>query len=364
MIDAIRKIVVNILTVVNLVMVGLLLFSGYSDHIQPIGHEWIACAGMLLPLAAVANLLFIPLWIFIAWRRLWIPLAGLALAYVPIRIYMPLHGHTEVPDGALTIMSWNVHNYSGNGGQEENVMDSIFNYLRQQQPDILCLQEASPRKKTKEEYAKMFLYNEVDTVSKKVASNTNVQSLHTRFPVLRKERVEYESESNGSMAYFLLIDGDTVIVINNHLEVTHLSTNDRARYKTMLHGNMERDTAKAETLFLVKRIGQSMATRARQADAIHQYVETHRRYPIILCGDFNDTPISYARRTIAKGLTDCFVEAGNGLGISFNQKGFNFRIDHLMVSKHFTPYTCKIDVKISLSDHYPLTCRLKMADKP
>jgi endonuclease/exonuclease/phosphatase (EEP) superfamily protein YafD len=132
----------------------------------------------------------------------------------------------------------------------------------------------------------------------------------------------------------------------------------------MIQGEMPRDTAKAETKFLLGRIGDSMAKRAPQARAVHEYIEGHRQYPMIVCGDFNDTPISYARHTIAQGLTDCYVETGNGPGLSYNLQGFYFRIDHMFVSDHFTPYGCKVDSKIDVSDHYPIVCTLKKADKP
>jgi endonuclease/exonuclease/phosphatase family metal-dependent hydrolase len=188
--------------------------------------------------------------------------------------------------------------------------------------------------------------------------------IHTRFPILKKERIPYESTANGSVAYYLDIEGDTVLVINNHLEGTHLSTEDRDNYKRMIQGKMKKDTAKAETVFLIEKLGRYTAKRSKEADAVHAYIEAHRQYPIIVCGDFNDNPISYARRTIAKGLKDCFVETGRGLGLSYNQKGFFFRIDHMMCSDAFQPYNCEIDNKMDASDHYPLICRLKYAHKP
>ena len=166
------------------------------------------------------------------------------------------------------------------------------------------------------------------------------------------------------MAYYLDIEGDTVIVINNHLEGTHLSVEDRDNYKRLLKGKMKKDTARAETAFLIEKLGRYTAKRSKEADAVHAYIEAHRHYPIIVCGDFNDNPISYARRTIAKGLTDCFVETGRGLGLSYNQKGFFFRIDHIMCSDAFKPYNCEIDNKMDASDHYPIICKLKFAHKP
>ena len=356
----------NLLAGINISLVVLMLVVGYSYYLHPSSHPWLSCMGMIFPFVLVANVLFVPLWVFLCWRRLFIPAIGFALAYVPIHIYIPLHFGDTPPEDALLIMSYNVAGYNGNH-KYEAAFDTIYNYVKQQQPDILCLQEdmGSKRMGILDRYAELFPYNDTTHVGDPTRSlMLSCVGIHTRFPILRKERIAYESVGNGSVAYFLQIQNDTVIVINNHLESTHLSLEDRARYQTMLKGGMERDTARAETSMLIDKLGQSMAVRARQTDMVHEYIENHRQYPIIVCGDFNDTPISYTRYNMAKGLTDCFVQTGCGPGLSFNHKGFNFRIDHLMCSEHFTPYGCKIDSKMDASDHYPLLCRLKMGEKP
>ena len=114
---------------------------------------------------------------------------------------------------------------------------------------------------------------------------------------------------------------------------------------------------------LVVKLGEATRKRALQAEAVADYIRQHRDMSIILCGDFNDGPISYTHRTIAKGLTDCYVASGNGPGISYHHAGFFVRIDNMMCSDDWEPYECKIDRKISSSDHYPIVCYLKKRDK-
>ena len=188
--------------------------------------------------------------------------------------------------------------------------------------------------------------------------------IHTRYPIIRKERIWYDSNTNGSVAYYLNTGKDTLLVINNHLEGTHLSDGERDNYQRMIRGKMERDTVKAESMLLIEKLGKNNAKRAPQADAVHRYIEAHRQYPTIVCGDFNDTPISYTRRTIAQGLTDCFKETGRGLGLSINQKGFYFRIDYILCSSDLQPYNCEIDDEMDASDHYPVLCHIKMKENP
>ena len=364
MIKQLKTFTINIIAGANVATVLLMLASGYADHLHPMAHPMLSNLGMLFPFFLIANLLFVFFWLTFKWKKLWIPVLGYVLAFSPICTYMPLNSTQEVPEGTIKIISYNVCQYGGNFKYEEG-FDTVFNYLKRQEPDIVCLQEDADswRRYVFQRYRKVFPYNDT-TLFRNDAIGMNGVGIHTRFPILKKERIPYESTANGSVAYYLNIEGDTVLVINNHLEGTHLSAEDRDNYHRMIRGKMKRDTARAETAFLIEKLGRYTAKRSKEADAVHAYIEAHRQYPIIVCGDFNDNPISYVRRTIAKGLKDCFVETGRGFGLSYNQKGFFFRIDHMMCSDAFEPYNCEIDNEMDASDHFPILCRLKFAHKP
>ena len=364
MIKQLKAFTINIVAGANVATVLLMLAAGYADHINPVDHPMLSNLGMIFPFFLIANLLFVFFWLTFKWKKLWIPILGYALVYVPITIYMPLNGKQEVPEGTIKVMSYNVCQYGGNYKYEQG-FDTIYNYLKREDPDIVCMQEDVDtwRRFVFLRYQKTYPYNDT-IVFQHTTTSMNGVGIHSKYPILRRERISYPSKANGSMAYYLLVNGDTILVINNHLETTHLTKEDRSRYTEMVSGKMKRDTVKEESLLLLEKLGQAAAIRAVEADAVHQYIEEHRQYPIIVCGDFNDNPISYSRRTIAKGLKDCFVETGKGLGLSFYQKGFYFRIDHIMCSDHFEPYDCKIDSKMDASDHYPITCRLKLVHKP
>ena len=128
----------------------------------------------------------------------------------------------------------------------------------------------------------------------------------------------------------------------------------------MVKGGLDRDSMKEESQLLLTKLATACERRAPQARAVAEYVERHRGMPVILCGDFNDSPISYTRRTIAAPLVDCYAETGNGPGISYHYNGFYVRIDNIMCSAHFTPYRCTVDRTVSASDHYPVYCWLKL----
>lgn len=357
-----KNILLSVFTGASVMVAAATVAVAYSDRLDPIAHPVLACAGMVFPIFLVANLVVLLLWLMVKWRRVWIPIAAFVLAFPSIRIFMPLHTSSEAPEGCIKVLSYNVAAYGGNYRYNQ-AMDTIFGYLKQQKADIVCFQEDMTVKfNPVEHFPELYPYNDTVHVTPPGYPLINAVGIHSRFPIIRRERISYESLANGSVAFFLQIGADTVIVVNNHLESTHLSTDDRQRYKAMMRGDMDRASTKEETRLILDKLSKAMAQRAEQAKAVSRYIEQHRSYPLIVCGDFNDTPISYVRRTIAQGLTDCYVDTGNGLGLSYNQRGFNFRIDHIMCSSHFKPYNCYVDDKMDASDHYPIICWLERSD--
>jgi len=359
-----KKFTINFFAGANLTVVALMLLTGYSDHIDPVAYSTLSCLGMTFPFFLLGNLLFLFFWLTFKWRKVWIPIIGFALAYVPINIYFPLNFHNEVSPDALKVITYNVCDYGGNY-KYKNGFNMVLDYLHEQNADIICTQEDvdTRRRQAFENYAKTYPHNDTTRLTGP-KSSPNCVGIHTRFPIIRKERIDYESNCNGSVAYYLDLGKDTLLVINNHLESTHLTVKDRKNYATMIKGEMGRDTVRTESRALLNKLAMATAIRAKQADAVRDYIRRNSRYPVIVCGDFNDTPISYSRRTICEGLTDCFRASGRGVGLSYNQKGFFFRIDNIFCSKEFIPEKCIVDSEMDASDHYPMVCWLKMSDKP
>ena len=356
-----KKITLHIFAGANTATVVLMLLVGYSDRLYPVDHPILSTAGMVLPFFLLANLVFLLFWLTFKWRYAWIPLAGYALAYVPISIYMPIHPRQTVPEDAFKIISYNVCCYGGNY-KYENGFDTILQYLQDEKADIVCVQEDADGKKRQrvvEKYAKAFPHNDTLVIMESPKALSAI-GIHTRYPIIRRERIEYPSFANGSAAWWLQIGSDTVIVINNHFESCHLNKNDRQQYRNILHGELTRDSIRSESQVLLVKLAEANAKRAVEIDAVRRYADEHSQYPVIVCGDFNDNPISYSRHAMSQTLTDCFVSTGTGIGLSYNQKAFSFRIDHIFCSEKITPYNCKVDNKFDASDHYPIQCWLKI----
>ena len=347
----------NVATVITMLLVG------FSDRLNPADHPLLSTAGMAFPIFLLVNMAFLFFWLIFKWRMIWIPVVGFVCAYVPISIYMPINGKQEVPEGALKLVSYNVCTYGGNY-KYENGFETVLKYLVEQKADIVCVQEDVDtwRRYVFREYQKHWAYNDTMVIANNPQS-FNALGIHTRFPIIKRERIPYASVSNGSAAWWLKVDGDTLIVVNNHFESCHLSSDDRAQYRQIIKGELPRDSMRSESKLLLIKLAEANAARSGQIRTVLRYVEEHSQYPIIVCGDFNDSPISYSRHTMGERLTDCFKETGRGIGLSYNQKAFSLRIDHIFCSQQLQPYNCKVDDKMDASDHYPILCWLKMMGK-
>lgn len=346
----------------NIVTIIVMLAMGYSDRLDPTSFPILSKGGLAFPVFLILNFAFLVFWIVFKTRWAIIPFAGFLLCYAPIRIYCPLNITHTPPRDAIKVLSYNVWLFAGweTPGSKPN---PILEYIKEQDADIVCLQESNLTeiKKAKVDSVLNPIYQYQDTAMHQTG---NCISIYSKFPILSKERIMYESKGNLSAAFKLMVNGEEVLVVNNHLETTGLTVEDKDRFKTMMKGEMKVDTAGLTSKTLINKLGKAMSIRARQAEAVARYVAYHSDMPVILCGDFNDSPISYARRTIAKELIDCYVEAGNGPGISYHHNGFYFRIDNIMCSAHFEPVVCRVDNKIKTSDHYPIICWLKKRHKP
>ncbi len=341
----------------------VMLLVGYSDRLNPSDHPMLSTVGMTFPIFLLINFLFLFFWLFFKWRKAWIPIVGYLFAYVPINIYLPINHNDDITEDALKIISYNVCTYGGNYKYEDG-FGYVLNYLRGEKADIVCLQEDVDtwRGNVFSEYKQSYAYNDTIMLVQSAAS-VNALGIHTRYPILKRERINYDSKANGSAAWWLDVDGDTVIVVNNHFESCHLTSADRQQYRQIIRGKMPSDSARAESKLLLVKLAEANAKRAPQIRAVRRFVEEHQQHPIIVCGDFNDNPISYSHYVMSQVLTDCFAETGTGIGLSYNQKAFSFRIDHIFCSEELEPILCKVDGRMDASDHNPLICWLKIKQK-
>ena len=153
----------------------------------------------------------------------------------------------------------------------------------------------------------------------------------------------------------LRLDRDTVRVFCNHLRSTHIKSSDS---DYLMNYRFLTDTASHEKLHsILSRLRYNSISRSHQVDSLSQLIAAtpHAR---IVCGDFNDTPLSYTYRLMSRGLQDAFREKGRGF--SHTYRGFynTFRIDYVLVSDDFEVLSYEVP-SVEFSDHHPVFVRLK-----
>lgn len=340
-----------------------MLVTGYSHLVDPVKFPLLATVDMAFPLFLVANILFFFFWLFLDRKTALLPIATLLVCYSPVRTYIGINMPEDVPEGTVKVMSYNVLNFHGmQSGFSDEEKDDMVAFLVDSDCDILCLQEASETAITEEgrkRLAAKYPYNRTDTRS----DAWNAIAIYSKYEILNADTIEYESKSNMSMAYILATPASKTLVVNNHLETSHLSLADRKNFKDMITGDVSRDSIGKDSRNIIATLTKSSLVRNAQVKAVARYIEQYGDMPVVVCGDFNDTPTSFNHSVMNRNLTDCFVSSGIGPGWSYCHGGLRVRIDNILCSQHFQPYGCKVLSNVSYSDHYPIVCWLKPTTK-
>ena len=271
---------------------------------------------------------------------------------------MPWQKHWET-EHQLTVVTYNTNGMLVDKKLEDKL--AMLDYVKKLDADIVCLQEASFNNSVSKIFLSEKVFRKAMTeypyFNQYVAKGNGWICL-SRYPILSARMINYESANNGSMAYELKVGADTLLLINNHLESNKLTLDDRTAYREMIV-NPQEEALKSTSKRLIGKVSEAASIRANQANKVSQYIRESGHKYVVSCGDFNDSPLSYAHRIIGEGMNDAFIESGNGLGISYHRNGFYFRIDHILASDNIELYNCKIDNSIKASDHYPIWCYIR-----
>lgn len=340
----------------------------YSYYINPAHYPNWSYLGMVLPACIVVVLAFIPLWLIIKWRYCIISILGIIACWGSIRDYCPVNLWKSNPDGrTIKVLSYNVYAFGGRELSEDN--PTMVDYIAASGADIVCLQEAGgiDHRYVRDRLDPIFPHIMIDDDSEPR------NAILSRYPILSSRKIMQDSKSSSSCIYELLVDDDTVAVINNHLESYQLSNDDKQMYTQMIKKSnplKAKQTDDEEAVIDMKesfwwlegKLAKANALRAGQADRLNeeigQLLKRHRY--VIVCGDFNDSPVSYVHHRLTTYLHDAYTQSGNGPGWSYNRNAMYFRIDHILVSESLVSYAAKVDKSIKESDHYPIFCTLEL----
>ncbi len=350
----------------NLLCIVLLIASAYSGYVSPEKSVLFAYLGLGFPLICVLNVCFVLYWLFVLeWRWALAGIVSFLLCLSPMLNYMPLHKRVKaIPsENVLKILTYNVMGF-GYQNHTESKPNPIVDYIAESGADIVCLQEYvvwnSKNHLTEEKLfkaLKMYPYHSVLASDEKKNWGARI-AVFSKYPITTSRRINYESEFNVSAIHVLNIKGKKMTLVNNHLESFKLSRKDKAFYSEILKKPNSESFGNFRQLIEPK-LGPAFRIRARQADIIAGEIEKIKTDYLLVCGDFNDTPLSYVHHKILGNLTDAYATTGKGPGTTYNEPFLWFRIDHIFHSDNIQSYNCTID-RIRYSDHFPMWCYLHL----
>lgn len=365
-----------------LIVAAAAMFLSYiSVYVNPSKFALPLFFGLyFIPILAI-NLFLLLLALLRRSASAWIAVAALLPALIYTDLFFKIGHNEEVETEGirLKVESWNVGMFSSSeeGLGREECRHRIAAHLAETAPDIICMQEFFAEDKLQADtifsgwpYRHYHLFK---ARNGKLFGNM----ILSKFPISGSGRISFPNSTNLSIFADVEHYGRTLRIYNNHLESYDVSFTalaqkfaDRMRassdgFRAEGHGTAgmtesagkdRHETLREEiTHDIVETHGKMKNTFIKRSQQVDRILEDINRSstPAIICGDFNDTPMSYTYHTLAKNRKDTFEEAGHGFGGTFIPVWPLLRIDYILAPADAgcAEYTL---LKETLSDHYPV----------
>lgn len=204
---------------------------------------------------------------------------------------------------SLRLVSWNAEGFQLN----KDTLQASATFIRNLHPDVICLQER-PHDNLLHRDSISAVFGYPYRVFNSREDEVLNLAVYSRFPLSNMEEYYFPNSYNKVLQIDLQYEGRTIRLFNMHLQTTGMTP--------AFQGNN-----------LLHTYQLNAKERNRQVQLLAEAIASSP-YPVILCGDLNDTPISYAYRKLTAQLNDCFLEAGNGWGGTYQPAHNLFRIDY------------------------------------
>lgn len=363
-----KKLFYRALLAVNVFFAFTLLISYLAVHISPEKFALPAFFGLAYPYLLFINLILVIIWAMLLRFEALISIVVIAAGFNHFSNYIQLTKPAGDTANTFKVLSYNVRlfNYFENK-KGLNSEKQVLEFLKARKADIICLQEfyIAGDPAANEEEIKTSLGGQYYSHIKVLGSGKNRYygiATFSKFPIIGKGEIVHNGSSSLSIYSDVLIDKDTFRIYNNHLQSFRLKRMERSLIEEITAANDK------ETLGEVRSLSASLKNgfvrRAIQAQILKENIN-HSPYPVIVLGDFNDTPVSYSYRKIRKGLNDSFVISGYGAGFTYRGNYPPNRIDYILYDNTLVCSYFEI-IKVKYSDHYPIAAyfrkKIKKAD--
>ncbi|MDL2231156.1 endonuclease/exonuclease/phosphatase family protein [Porphyromonadaceae bacterium OttesenSCG-928-L07] len=347
------KLLDKILFLLNIFLMFGLAGTYVAQYIDPNTFGLLSLLGLAYPYLLLANVVFLIYWIYRLKKKAFIVLGVLLLGIPLFLSYYGINSPEENDSSHdFSMMSYNVRYFDKyNWSNDPQTFRQLIRYIDSFDGDFVCLQEFPGVTSTRMiqdivRGLKSYPYSYIQ----------EGMAVFSRLKLLNRGVIPFNEKYTSSCIYFDVKKGnDTLRVYNIHLESYKLDEEDRKFMREITSGNVDNITGS------VKSLGQRMIKanrrRAKQAEQIEKHIE-HSPYKVVVCGDFNDTPLSFTYHVLKRNLKDSFIEQGHGLGNTYIGEFPSFRIDYILHSPEYQTISYLRD-NIVLSDHYPIIVKIK-----
>ena len=370
-----RRLTKRFFIALNIIAAILFLLGSYGYLFNP---TWFWPIGFLTLTAFYFFLIlvaFIFFWFFIRPYRVLISVIAILLAYPSINNIFPFRFSSSFAKtkqaNALRVITWNVAQF--NVMEDKNhpeVKKQMIELINEYQPDIACFQEMVAEDSTVKDHGHVDEFLEKMNFPDYFYSYNSKEDfwgyahfgiiIFSKYPIINKKTISfYPNDYNSIFQFADIVKGeDTFRVFNIHLQSLRFS---RENLKYIDKPTTEKAEVLKESKSIIGKFRTGFLKRQKQADRIRAEIDMSP-YPVIVTGDFNDVPNSYAYHTIGRGMKNAFVEKGAGLGRTFSGISPVLRIDNIFVGN-------KMDVqqfqrfKKKLSDHFPIIADVQLNKK-
>ncbi len=349
---AVYKYVAMMFLVIQVVVSSFTFVALFGGDVTPVGNTARSMLVYVLPLLIIANLLLIIYWLV---KRRWIFLAipvitvACCIPYIGT-LYQPgfLHSHEDASKNGLKIATYNVAMF--NRETSGFMAQDILAEMRRENVDVLCLQEyndISGDKKNSDSYKDYFPY---------MATGREDMVIYSRYPITQSKKLLFEDTNNSAMWADIDVKGIEFRVFNVHLETTGINRTLHKAGKMMAQNQDISNSRILNAIYGNYMMG--MYFRSGQAIQIANE-KANSKFPVILCGDFNDVPYSFVYNTMLGNMVDGFKECGHGFMYTYRGGKKAVRIDYIFHDQDIKGVDY-YRTDLSYSDHYPVFMKVAL----
>lgn len=252
---------------------------------------------------------------------------------------------------SLKICTYNVGTFSqGHNKNAAHNLSGVKEFLNQNNPDILCIQEFYV--KDTSEIEGMFPgythYHHMLFNTKKGSKFGNIT--FSKYPILNRNHILFPGGTNHCIYSDIDIHGRVIRIYNTHLESHSIS------FTALIKKLRESRNVTEEIYEVHGKMAGTFKKRAAQVDTIVNHIK-ESPFPSVICGDLNDTPMSYTYYKLTSDNKDTFRQSGKGFGATYSMFWPLLRIDYILYPEPIWSLSHKTP-RIGYSDHFPVLSEL------